>query len=328
MAMRRPWNKGQLKAMFARMAVMRTPVNTTGIREFSGNVAAKFMQSFTPRGIICKPNIQNRGSVKLHYTDSAGHELGYFSSSWDAESGNLHIESVFMDKQAQGTAIANNAVAAAILYAKRCGFKEVTLFANGGDTTPYGKRCSVGQYAWAIQGFDYDDFTGTGVGSRKAGQFETYLRVKGIEFQPGQFKHSWDVAKFTTMNDKGDIIKIGKDYMLYQGDSYNGVIKLTPGHPSYDRWMDYTRMRWQKSGAKKRPPMDYPEPLNLKDKHPELDPANAARQKENEEYLSSLVNPVYTASERLSKRLSEARSGVAERRRLRGRKYQIQGTQI
>lgn len=145
-----------------------------------------------------------------------GEEAGWFTRTLKFETKTAEHGLFYINEADQGKGIAAALSAAQVRLYEKAGIRRVELLANG----------TVGKYAWALQGFDFEapgnrDKT---VGllrevvklTQSLGPDEKREALARIE----RIEHSWDVARFTINGDK-----IGKRVLL-SGPPWNGVLDL------------------------------------------------------------------------------------------------------
>jgi len=128
-----------------------------------------------------------------------------------------HNDSLELPETLQGQKIGSKLYAKQIKMLRSKGFSEIQLIANS----------SVGKYAWAKKGFDFqnphhkeyfnDEFTG-------------YCQMQGVTRKDfgGKWPHNWSAEKIASfaIERKGKKIPIGKEYFFELVDSWPGVLKL------------------------------------------------------------------------------------------------------
>lgn len=154
--------------------------------------------------------------VEVHWKDGAGEDIGKAARVFDTN-GEVMNMSLEFSSEFQGRGLAESLYSRQIARCKERGFDKITLCAN----------VTIGRYAWAKKGFDYQADWRADNATR---EFKGWASKKGIKVSPGdwpKFKSARDVATYKipgvsvlgSQITNGDVpssmkMSVGKAFML------------------------------------------------------------------------------------------------------------------
>ena len=163
---------------------------------------------------MSSPYLKIEGSLS---TADGKYYAGGFTRYVDLANKHAHQEVLVLEKDFQGSGLGTNLFEKNIEAYRKLGIKDVSLMANG----------TVGSYAWATLGFDFEDKSTMSSIKKGFKSYVTRMFAKKNESVPSnvvaglsKIKHSWDLARFTIDGDK-----VGKEYLL-KGHAWSGRMKL------------------------------------------------------------------------------------------------------